>query len=275
MERSKLVCTPVDITILKEKIPKMDIVDLCTRERANTKWKFYKLTNLTFFAALLKVVPIDCKDSVLPEPLLENQNVNCLTFKKIHESLTMTIFAFSEQLLCIYLATRERRRKHLKCSTFSWTIVGKEIHQIPGCSHHWYSEGRGDVATQYFSLQHWLCGWRADWGTSTTKYSKVWKERQTSTLQQSYLLRQRHELRLQIVLLQHMWHNLFKNWKFRATFDNMQWASQAHLPKNVYQLGEKLFEKLDSFIIPYREDQNLSKILAHFDFEFICIEEET
>ena len=33
MERSKLVCTPDHITNLKEKLQKMDIVDLCTRER--------------------------------------------------------------------------------------------------------------------------------------------------------------------------------------------------------------------------------------------------
>ena len=57
MERSKLVCTPENITKLKEKLQKMDIVD-CTRERANTKWKFYKLTNLTVFAALLKDKPM-------------------------------------------------------------------------------------------------------------------------------------------------------------------------------------------------------------------------
>ena len=82
MERSKLVFTPDDITKLKEKLQKMDIVDLCTRERANTKWKFYKLTNLTVFAALLKDVPMGCKDSVLPEPLLKNQNVNCLTYEQ-------------------------------------------------------------------------------------------------------------------------------------------------------------------------------------------------
>ena len=46
-------------------------------------------------------------------------------------------------------------------------------------------------------------------------------------------------------------------------------------PKNVYQLGENLFEKLDSFIIPYREDQQLLKNLAVFDFESICVKEET
>ena len=35
-------------------------------------------------------------------------------------------------------------------------------------------------------------------------------------------------------------------------------------PKNVYQLRETLFEKLDSFNIPYREDQKLFKNLAVF-----------
>ena len=76
------MCTPDDITNLKKKLQKMDIVDLCTRERGNTEWKFYKVTNLTVFAALLKDVPMGCKDCVLPEPLLKNQNVNCLTFEK-------------------------------------------------------------------------------------------------------------------------------------------------------------------------------------------------
>ena len=60
----------------------MDIVDVCTRERANTKWKFYKLTTLTIFASLLKDGPMGCKDTVLPEPLLKNHNVNCLTFER-------------------------------------------------------------------------------------------------------------------------------------------------------------------------------------------------
>ena len=82
MERSKLVCTPDDITILKEKLQKKDIVDLPTRERADTKWKFYKLTNLTGFAALLKDVPTGCKDTVLPETLLKSQNVNCFTYEQ-------------------------------------------------------------------------------------------------------------------------------------------------------------------------------------------------
>ena len=87
MERSKLVCTADDITNLKEKLQKMNFVDLCTRERANTKWNFYKLTNLTVFAALLKDAPMGCNDFVLHEPLFKNQNVNCLTFEKKYKKV--------------------------------------------------------------------------------------------------------------------------------------------------------------------------------------------
>ena len=82
MERWKLVCTQADLTNLENRMQKMDIVDICTRERSNIKWKFYKLKNLTIFASLLKDVPMGCKDTGLPEPLSRKCNVNCLTFER-------------------------------------------------------------------------------------------------------------------------------------------------------------------------------------------------
>ena len=48
----------------------------------NTKWRFYKLTNFTVFAALLKDVPVGCQDAVLPELLLRNGTIICLTFEE-------------------------------------------------------------------------------------------------------------------------------------------------------------------------------------------------
>ena len=76
MERSKLVCTQADMTKLKDRMQKMDFVVVCTRERANTKWNFYNVTILTVFASLLKNVPTGCKDTIFPEPLLKDHNVN-------------------------------------------------------------------------------------------------------------------------------------------------------------------------------------------------------
>ena len=73
MERSKLVCTKTGMTNLKNRMQKMDIVEYCARETTITKWKFYKITNLKFFASLLKGVPMACKDTVLTEPLLKER----------------------------------------------------------------------------------------------------------------------------------------------------------------------------------------------------------
>ena len=44
-------------------------------------------------------------------------------------------------------------------------------------------------------------------------------------------------------------------------------------PKNVYELRETLFEELDAFNIPYRNEQKLFKNLAINDFESICVNE--
>ena len=46
-------------------------------------------------------------------------------------------------------------------------------------------------------------------------------------------------------------------------------------PRNVYEIRETLFDKLDSSSIKYTSEQKLFKNLAIFDFESICVQEET
>ena len=82
LEQSKLVSNKDDMAKLKEILKKTDVIESCTKERSNTKSRFFKLTNLTLFAALLRDIPMGCKDSILPESLLENHTVNCLTYEQ-------------------------------------------------------------------------------------------------------------------------------------------------------------------------------------------------
>ena len=67
---------------MKDFLNQIDVIESCSREITNTKWRFYKLTNLTVFAALLKDVPMGCKNAVLPGPLLRNGTTNCLTYEE-------------------------------------------------------------------------------------------------------------------------------------------------------------------------------------------------
>ena len=46
-------------------------------------------------------------------------------------------------------------------------------------------------------------------------------------------------------------------------------------PKNVYELRETPFEKLDSFNIPYRNEQKLFKNFEIYDFESICVKDDS
>ena len=82
LNRSKLACSQDDLAKLKDFLNKTDVIESCSRERMKTKWRFYKLTKLTVFAALLKDVPMGCKNAVLPEPLLRNGTINCLTYEE-------------------------------------------------------------------------------------------------------------------------------------------------------------------------------------------------
>ena len=70
------------------------------------------------------------------------------------------------------------------------------------------------------------------------------------------------------------------------TFFSKTWNLERHLvtcsdrvkhiyPKNVYELRETLFETLDAFKIPNRNEQKLFKNLAVFDFECICVKENS
>ena len=82
LEPSKRVSNKDKITKLNETLKKTDVIESCTKERFTTKWEFFKLINLTKLAALLRDIPMGCKDADLPESLLKNHTVNCFTYEQ-------------------------------------------------------------------------------------------------------------------------------------------------------------------------------------------------
>ena len=69
LEQSKLVSNKDDMAKLKEILKKTDVIESCTKEGCSTKWMFFILTNLTIYAALLRDIPMGCKDVVLLDSL--------------------------------------------------------------------------------------------------------------------------------------------------------------------------------------------------------------
>ena len=123
LDRSKLVNIKDHSRNLKDILIKTDVIELCCRERLRTKWKFHKLTILTVFAALLKEVPMGCKDIVLPKTLLKNCTINCLTLKRTQDNLITTNCAFFVLPISICMDIKSWNKKYLKflnCSSVEW-----------------------------------------------------------------------------------------------------------------------------------------------------------
>ena len=70
--RLKLVCTNDDLAKYKGILNKTDVIELCSQEKMNSNWRFYKLTNLIVFAARLKDVPVGYRNAFLSKPLPKN-----------------------------------------------------------------------------------------------------------------------------------------------------------------------------------------------------------
>ena len=77
-EKSHLLCSEGDLVSLQDRVEKMDLIETCAQERANTKWRYGLFTNKTIFCALLNSIPMGCLDAVIPEQLLRRRDVNCL-----------------------------------------------------------------------------------------------------------------------------------------------------------------------------------------------------
>ena len=113
LDRSKLACTRNNLAKPIDFLNKTDVIDSCSRERVNTTWRFYKLTNLTVFTALLKEIPTGCKNAVLPKHLLKNHTIET---QENHITITCTSFV---RLLSLCMALNDWRKKLQNCSIYS------------------------------------------------------------------------------------------------------------------------------------------------------------
>ena len=276
MEKSKLLCTPDDIVNLKEKLQKMDIIDLCTRERANTKWKFYKLTNLTIIAALLKDIPMGCKDTVLPEPLLRNCNVNCLTFERNSSQ------PYNDNL-CLFRAVALHLFGNERLEEETSKIFNRFLNN---CGEGDPSKFQGvhmtDIPKAEDLMQLNVFLYDIDFVDGELIGELCRRSIQKFEKSVNLLRYNNHICYVNNI------NALFKAFRCTTcdTFFSKTGNLERHLvtcsdrvkhvyPKNVYELRETLFEKLDAFNIPHKNEQKLFKYLAIFDFEPICVKEDS
>ena len=85
LERLLLTANKEDMTEIQQRLDDLNVVELSTMGRSSTKWKLLFTTNVTIFVALLKSVPVGCKDVLLPPNLVKRSDVNCFNYKSNKE----------------------------------------------------------------------------------------------------------------------------------------------------------------------------------------------
>ena len=264
-----------DMTKLKEFLKRTDVIESCTKERCYTKWRFFKLTNLTIFAALLRDIPMGCKDAVLPESLLKNHTVNCLTFeKKTRKPYNDTLCLF--RALALHLQGNERLEEETS-KLFNLFLVNStypDPSKFQGVCMDDIPSVEDIVGINIFIYDIDLVDGAMVEEVARRSIKKYEKKVQLM----------RYNSHICYVDKIHAFFKAFR----RPTCDTYFQKTgnlERHLvscservkhisPKNVYQLRETLFDKLDSFGIQYTDDQKLFTNLAVFDFESNCIPEE-
>ena len=275
LERSKLVNNKADMAKIIEILKKTDVIESCTKERSTTKWRLFKLTNLTIFAAVLRDIPTGCKDAALPESLLRNPSINCLTFER------KTTQPYKDNL-CLFraLALHLQRNARLEEETsklFNLFLVNStnpDPSKFQGVCMDDIPSVEDIVSINIFTYDIDLID-----GAMVGELAR----RSIKKCEKNVKLIRYNS---QICYVDNI-NALFK--AFRCPTCDTYFQKTANLerhlvrcservkhiyPKNVHQLQETLFDKLDSFDFQYTDDQELFSNLAVFDFESICITEE-
>ena len=272
-EKSHLLCTKADLITIQGKVEKFDIVEQCTQERQNTKWRFKLITNVTIFASLLKDIPMGCPDSVLPEPLLRHTQVNRLLSDKDKQPYKDHLCLF--RALTMYLHGHSNLDAHTsELFTEFISKSGYDPKNFRGVSIDDLPVVEGIVERNIFIY---------DFDIQDGEYVGELARRSVGKIEKTVKL-----LRFN----NHIIHtndidSFFKCFRCPSCdyFFNISDNFNRHLltckdrvrhiyPKNAYTLRETIFEKLDGFNIPYTEDQKLFSNVAVFDFESICVPTE-
>ena len=254
------MCTHDDLVKLEDFLNKTDVIESCSRERMNPKSRFYRLTILTVFSALIKDVPMGCKIAVLPEPLPKILTINCLTYEENTRQPC-------NGNLCLFhaLAVQMHGNQQLEEKTselfilFINKIDGLSSNQIQGVH-------MNDIPTVVDLLTLNILLYDID-----IVDENIVKELARRSVQQyentAWLLRYNKH----ICYVNNI-NAVFQSFRCpnRDTFFNKTFNLERHLttcservknvyPRNVYQIRETVFEKLESSVSSTRVNKNSSK----------------
>ena len=205
METCKLVYPQTIGSTCKKTCRKWIFLIIAQVKELTLSGDFINLQVLQFLVRYSKDIPMGCKDTVSPQLLLENHNVNCSTFEKIVRQPYNDKLCLSRALALHLHGNDKLKEETSKNSIFFSLTAKKEIRQSIKVATRMTFQNLRHVPAQIFSIWHWFCWRRTPWWICSSKYSKIWIQCQALALEQSLLLLQQHHGLIQSCLIQYLW----------------------------------------------------------------------
>ena len=243
------------------------------KKRQNTKWQFKLITNVTIFAALLKNIPVGCSDSVLPDPLLKNPSVNYLLSNKDKEPY--------KDPLCLFRALAMYMNGHKDLDSHTFIYFTDFISKFGYDPKNFRGVSAEDLPVVEEIVQRNIFIYDVD----------IQEGEYVGELARQSIGRFDKTVKL-LRFNNHIIHTNDIDYFFKCFrcpscdtfFKRSEFLNNYLLrckdgvkliyPKNVYELRETLFEKLEGFNFPVSEDNKLFNNLEIIDFESICVPTE-
>ena len=271
LDRAFLLSNRNDLLNIQNKIEKIDLIEACTQERQNCKWRFTVITNVTVFSALLTNIPMGCTDSPLPEPLLRNPEVNCLLSNGHDEPYNDNLCLF--RAIAIHLfGSVDVELQAIKIFQNFVTASGCDPENFRGVSF-----DQIPIIEEQIKQNIFIYDFDIEDGEIIGELVRRSVERYDENIK---LLRYNNH-----ICYVNDINKFFK--KFRCPSCDVFFNHSGHFkrrvktckervmniyPQGAYSLQETLFEKLDNFSITYPEDYALFRSFVVFDFEAICFQ---
>ena len=215
-------------------------------------------------------------DAVLPEPLLKNHTINCLTFEEnTRQPYNDNLCLFGALALHLHGTQRLEEETSKLFNLFTNKIDGLSADQFQGVH-----MNDIPIVEDLLTLNILLYDIDIVDGNIVGELARRSVQKYENTVR---LLRYNNH----ICCVSNI-NAVFQSFRCPNcdTFVNTICNLERHLttcservknvyPRSVYQILETLFDKLDSFGINYTSEEKLFKNLAIFDFESPCFQEET
>ena len=271
LERSLLIANKEDMTEFRQRLDDLNIVELSTRERSSAKWKLLFTTNVAFSAALLKSVPVGCKNILLPPNLVKRSHVNCLFYKSNRERYNDNLCLL--RAVCMLKTGSERLEEETKKLFNAYLTANPHL-----SVQNFRGFGLEDlhIVGRLAELNILVYDNEVSDGGIVRELADRFLRRFKST---ATVLRYNNHICFVTDV-----NKVFKSFRCSTcnTFFTRSSNLQCHMPKceelvkniypkSVHQFWETLFDKLRAFDIEVVKGDMLFNNFAVFDFESICM----